>query len=246
MPNEIADLDGIIESIEIKQIDDREIADFFHHLVGPIDTYKNLEEITWYAHQNGKSKVARALAWYLSNHYSDSNYRGLETDTQGADLSYIRREADSGDMFRKAAKLKREILGDDKRAEEYEKFANMADEIVKSDEESNKKICEIMLGLGYHDSELVLVRNNERGKFYKRRDELNIPCKEIEVKEKKQEPIMQKITLHGPGGSVSVEALRDKDVDIEYCSKCGGISNINRAFLGLDIHQLNTFGCSCP
>ena len=54
-------------------------------------------------------------------------------------------------MFRKAAKLEKEILKNEEKAKEYEEFADTVDQIVEANAETNKRRYEERKRIGYHD-----------------------------------------------------------------------------------------------
>ena len=73
-------LDELIEEIEQgKNLEGTHLVSHFKSLIGVYNTEKQdaefLEEIAWYAYENGKIKVANALAEYVSNVYFKWNMK---------------------------------------------------------------------------------------------------------------------------------------------------------------------------
>ena len=100
----------------------------------------------------------------------------------------------------------------------------------------------------------ALIRENELKKttdlsqerhilnLYSRRDELlRLYSKKIDGKQDDY----QVLTHHLLGGDIKVSTRRNYNVDLKYCFRCGGITNVERAFPDLDEGHQETFGCSC-
>lgn len=88
--------------------------------------------------------------------------------------------------------------------------------------------------------------SQERHAFnlYNRREEL---LKLYSKKTDGKQDDYQTLTLRIADQKVtSVKAKRNYDVDLKYCFRCGGITNVERAFPDLDEGHQETFGCGCP
>lgn len=155
MPKKIeVDLDRIIERMENKKVDSKEIIDYFRLLVGDTDTYKNLEEIAWYAHDMGKNRIAKILASYVSYYYPMEDilnvYNRIQEKSE-LSIRHLGKFAVSpflrSDILKRIAKLQKEILVNTEMAEEYSMWANILEkyektynEYIAKKEETTKKM----------------------------------------------------------------------------------------------------------